>query len=355
MHEAQFITNLRILIKSYMPYWTGDEVFILKNGQWISLFALYILSMILFAIVRFFIKFKFRNQSEKSTLPFGLLTFSLTWLLGVRFLEFDENALAIFIRGAYILTAFSAVWSALLLVDFISLRFEKSITRSKYKFDDVLIPLLKKSAKVLVVSFGALLIAHSLTFDVASILAGLGIGGVAVAFAAKDTIANIFGSITVIIDRPFYIGDYVSLEKGIEGSVEQVGFRSTRLRTPYNSVITVPNSVLANMSIDNYGMRNYRRFRTTLFLDLNNSPQILEEFCNRLRYIIQLNPLLLHDQGQVTVNDISERSINILINIFILTNIAKVELEERQKIIFEILNLTNELGLILTKPNSFLN
>jgi MscS family membrane protein len=339
------LTSWRSRIKDRMPAWMGHEHFWLKDGQWISLLALFIFSSILMLVMRTFVKFYFSQQARKTTLPFGLLVFSLVWLVGVRFLEFDVEVLAVLIRIAYITTAFSSVWSALHLVDYISYRFEKASSQSKYKFDDVLVPLLKKSAKVLVVSFGALFVAHSMAFDVASILAGLGIGGVAIAFAAKDTIANIFGSVTVIIDRPFYIGDYVSLEKGIEGTVEQVGFRSTRLRTPYNSVVTVPNSVLANMSIDNYGMRNYRRYKTILFFEHSTAPEILEDFCNRLRLHINLNPLILHEQNQIYIHDVSERGLHLLVNVFFLTSSGVVELEERQKFIVVILRLASELNL----------
>lgn len=344
------LTNWRIKLKERMPSWMGQDYFFLKTGQWIALLLLLFLSVIVSAITRTIIKLYVNKRVKESTLPFGLLVFSLVWLIGVRFLEFDVDVLAVFVRGAYILTAFSAVWSALYVVDYVAYRFEKTSSRTKYKFDDVLIPLLKKSAKVLVVSFGAILVAHSLTFDIASILAGLGIGGVAVAFAAKDTIANIFGSVTVIIDRPFYIGDYVILEKGIEGSIEQVGFRSTRLRTPYNSLVTVPNSVLANMSIDNYGMRNYRRFKTFLYVDHETLPEKLEQLCHQLRYIVQLNPLMLHEQSQIYVNDISERSLNILINVFIQTNSSTIELEERQKFILAIMALATDLQIKIAKP-----
>jgi MscS family membrane protein len=344
------LKNWRISLKERMPTWMSSEYFLFKNGQWVALLLLFVIGMFSVFIAQTLIKNYFSEQAIKSTLPFGLLSFSLVWLLGVRVLEFDVDVLAIFVRGAYILTAFSAVWSALYIVDYVGNRIEKSRGRSKYKFDDVLIPLLKKAAKVLVISFGAILIAHSLTFDIASILAGLGIGGVAVAFAAKDTIANIFGSVTVIIDRPFYIGDYVALEKGLEGTVEQVGFRSTRLRTPYNSVVTVPNSVLANMSIDNYGMRNYRRFKTILYVEHETSAEKLNEFCNRLKYSVQLNPLMLHEQSQICVNDISDRSLHVLINIFIQTNLLAIELEERQKFILEIMSLATELKIKIAKP-----
>ena len=198
----------------------------------------------------------FKNKYHyKATLPFGLLAFSLVGMAGVRTLDLDLDSDAVLMRAFYILVALTSVWSALKIVDLITMHFVKVAKDTNNKFDNVLVPMLSKTSKVLVISFGTLLIAHSFTFDIGSILAGLGIGGVAVALAAKDTISNLFGSVTVIMDRPFLIGDYVSLDKGLEGTIEEVGFRSTRIRTPYQSLVSIPNNVLANMAIDNFGLR----------------------------------------------------------------------------------------------------
>ena len=100
-----------------------------------------------------------------------------------------------------------------------------------------------------------------------SIIAGLGIGGIAFALAAKDTLSNIFGSLTVLVDRPFHIGDWVVIGGETEGNVEDVGLRSTRIRTFYDSIVTVPNGQLTNVVIDNFGQRKYRRYRTNVSVE----------------------------------------------------------------------------------------
>lgn len=354
--------NWRTRFKDRMPMWTSEEFLMFKKGQWIGLFSLLFLSVTAFALVRFlataYLRFKVKNESLdfgeekqfKSTLPFGCLAFSIFWLIGIRFLEFDVEMLAIFARGSYIMTAFFSVWSMLKLVDYTSLHFEKMATDTDNKFDDVLVPMIKKTTKVLVIAFGAILVAHSLTFDIASILAGLGIGGVAVALAAKDTISNLFGSATVIIDRPFQIGDYVSLEKNLEGTIEQVGFRSTRIRTPYNSLVTLPNSVLANMAIDNYGLRRVRRYKTLLQLEYTTAPFKIEEFCQGLRSLIQINPLIKKDNAIVSLYEMSSSSIDILLTIFFITDDIKIELAERHKFIIEVLKLAEDTGVKFAYP-----
>ncbi len=358
--------NWRSRITERMPDWTGDEFLMFKKGQWLGFVIILLLSLASFSIIRFFatifLRFKIEQKSLdlveeeqfKSTQAFGFLAFSLTWLVGVRQLELDLDILKILSRGSYILTAVFFVWSALTVVDYVSLHFEKMAKKTANKFDDVLVPMLSKATKFLVFCFGALLVAHSLTFDVASILAGLGIGGVAVALAAKDTISNLFGSVTVLMDQPFQLGDYVMLEKGLEGSVEEVGFRSTRIRTPMNSLVTVPNSVLANMAIDNYGMRKVRRFKTKLSLDFNTPVNLIEEFCERIRYNIRMNPLVQTEEQFVTIFEISPSSIEIMISIYLMTNNQVAELSERHKLIVEIIKIADEMGVKFSYPTQTL-
>lgn len=354
--------NWRSRIKDRMPAWTAEDFLTLKKGQWLGLLVLFFISLTFLIVTRFitttFLSYKVNQRyldleeedQFKSTLPFGLLAFSIAWLIGIRFLEFDISVFEFFTRASYIMAAFFMVWSVLKIVDYVSLHFEKLASDTANKFDDVLVPMLKKTSKVMVVAFGAILIAHSLTFDVASILAGLGIGGVAVALAAKDTISNLFGSVTVLMDRPFQIGDYVSLEKNLEGTVEQVGFRSTRLRTPYNSLVTLPNSVLANMAIDNYGMRRVRRYKTFVQLEYSTPLAKIEEFCERVRYLIQLSPLIQKDNAIVTLYEMNSSSIDIMVTIFFVTEEYKIELSERHKFISEILKLANEMKVEFAYP-----
>ena len=357
------LTNWRTNLKAAMPKWMGNEIFIFKNGQWIGFIAIFILSLFVLSLIRILLAFYAKKQVRleflpttgddfyRRTLPFGLLAFSLTWMWLFRFLELDISTFAFLWRAFYILIAITSVWSTLNVVDYIALHFEKRAQESNNKFDDVLVPMLKKSTKVVVVGLGLILIAHSLTFDVASILAGLGIGGVAIALAAKDTISNLFGSVTVIMDRPFLIGDYVILDKGgLEGTVEEVGFRSTRLRTPHQSIVSLPNNVLANMAIDNYGMRGSRRFKTMLCIEYGTPLDKLEEFCERLRYVCKIHQFVDPSTAQVYVHEMTDNSVNILFNVFFNTKDGNIELTERHKMIIEILKIAEELGVKFATP-----
>ncbi len=350
-------SNWRTKIKGLLPVWTSEHFLIFTKAQWIGFIFIFILAILSMSLVRLLstlyihdlVKKESLNFKEKdhfkSTLPFGLLSFSLVCMGGIQLIEIDLTSYEFLLRVFYILIAISSVWSALKIVDLISMHFTKIAKDTSNKFDDVLVPMLSKTSKVLVISFGAILVAHSLTFDIGSILAGLGIGGVAVALAAKDTISNLFGSVTVIIDRPFLIGDYVLLDKGLEGTVEEVGFRSTRIRTPHQSVVSLPNNVLANMAIDNYGMRESRRFRIQLQVEVDTPVIKLEEFCERLRYLCQIHQVIDPTNAQVYIFDMTDKAINILLNVYFITTNGTVELTERHKLILEILKTAKELDV----------
>ena len=356
--------NWKTKLKSYLPEWMSDDLLIFTKGQWLGFLFIFSVGILALSLVRYlgtlYIRAMVRKESlsfknkdhYKATLPFGLLAFSLVCMGGVRLLDLDLDSYAVLVRAFYILIALTSVWSALKIVDLITMHFVKVAKDTNNKFDNVLVPMLSKTSKVLVISFGTLLVAHSFTFDIGSILAGLGIGGVAVALAAKDTISNLFGSVTVIMDRPFLIGDYVSLDKGLEGTVEEVGFRSTRIRTPHQSLVSIPNNVLANMAIDNFGLRGSRRFKTFIQVDYNTPVEKIEEFCERIRYMCKIHSMINPDNAQVYVNDMTDRSINILLVVFFKTKDANVELDERHKVIVEILKLASEMGVRFAFPTN---
>lgn len=358
--------NWKTRLKSYMPTWTSDDFLFFTKGQWIGFLVIFVISILALSLFRFLatiyihdlvkkesLDFKEKDH-YKSTLPFGLLAFSLVWMGGIRLLELDMDSYNVLIRAFYILIAFTSVWSSLKIVDLISMHFTKIAKDTHNKFGDVLVPMISKTSKVLVVAFGTILVAHSLTFDIGSILAGLGIGGVAVALAAKDTISNLFGSVTVIMDRPFLIGDYVFLDKGLEGTVEEVGFRSTRIRTPHLSLVSLPNNVLANMAIDNYGMRGSRRYKTILQLDYSNPVDKLEQYCERLRYLCKIHQIIEPTTAQVYIYDVTDKSINILVQVFLKTTATDVELTERHGLIVEMLKIANEVGVKFAYPSNSL-
>lgn len=148
------------------------------------------------------------------------------------------------------------------------------------------LPLIKKTARVFFVTIGVILIVQNLGYSVGSLLAGLGIGGLAVALAAQDSIANFFGSIVVAADRPMKVGDFVKIGATM-GVVEEVGLRSTRLRTRDKTVVTIPNRAMASEAIENFSAISRRRIEQTIGVTYETKPEQMEALLEELRRILR--------------------------------------------------------------------
>ena len=203
--------------------------------------------------------------------------------------------------------------------------------------------------KVFIFVFGMIYIADSLNIKVAPLLAGLGIGGIGFAFAARDTLENFFGSLTVVVDRPFQVGDWVVIGD-VEGTVEDVGFRSSRVRTFYNSLVTIPNGNLVRATVDNYGRRKYRRWKTHVSITYDTPPEKIEAFCEGIRELIRVHPYTRKDYYQVWLHQFAPSSLDVLVYMFFEAPDWTTELRERQRLILDIIRLANHLGIEFAFP-----
>ncbi|MCR9206572.1 MAG: mechanosensitive ion channel family protein, partial [Halobacteriovoraceae bacterium] len=308
------LTSWKEDIKNKMPDWTANRGFVLLNGQWLALGLLIFLGFLSERILRFILlslvvkalgkKGIIVNEElqKKLSFPLGVVVFTLFWNLGVRLLEFEDGLLSWLLRGGQVVFTIGCVLAAYQLVDYFCLYLEKKALESENKFDDILVPLIRKSSKTFVVAIGLIAIGDSLALDMKGLLAGMGIAGLGVSLAAKDTLSNLFGSLTVLLDRPFIIGDWVNINGNIEGTVEEVGLRSCRIRTFHNSLITIPNGILTNASIDNLGMRRYRRLSTTIGVQYDTPPEKIEAFCEGIRQIILSHPYTRKESFHVYFN-----------------------------------------------------
>ena len=204
--------------------------------------------------------------------------------------------------------------------------------------------------RFIIIIFGSILIANALDFDLTTLIAGLGITGLALALAAKDTISNIFGAISVLLDRPFKVGDWV-VASGNEGEVVEIGLRTTLLRTSLDTVITVPNASLVNKSIENYGKRRWRRFQPTLYIDLDSKPEAIELFCKGIEKLIQdCEKTTKKESSWATVSIISKDSIEIGCNLYWDVSNSLEERRVRQDWLIDITRLAKNEGIKFFEP-----
>ena len=260
-------------------------------------------------------------------------------------------AMAFAVRTIVVLTF---VWIGYRLVDVFAEWLASKANQTDSKLDDQLVPLLRKSLKVVVVILGTLMVLQNLGVDVGSLLAGLGIGGLAFALAAKDTIANFFGSVMIFVDKPFQIGDWVAVD-GCEGIVEEVGFRTTRLRAFDNSLIAIPNMKFTEQKIVNFGARRYRRHFTTLNLGYDTSPEQLQAFVEGVRGIVLAHPTTRKDAFEIHMSGFGAHSLDVMLYYFFEVSTWSAELEGRHEVMLSILRLAKDLGVSFAFPTRTLH
>jgi MscS family membrane protein len=245
------------------------------------------------------------------------------------------------------------VWAAYRLVDLLGAYLQIRAHRTDNKLDDVLFPLIPRSLKIFVTVVGIVFVAENLNMDISSLLAGLGLGGLAFALAAKDMVQNLFGSITILLDRTFSVGDWIVVGD-VEGSVESIGFRSTRVRTFYNSLITMPNSRFITAAVDNMGARRYRRMKCKLSLTYDTPPDRIEAYCEGVRELVRQHPYMRKDYFHVYFNEFAAASLDILVYVFWETPDWSTELRERHRFLLDCLRLAHRLDVEFAFPTQTL-
>lgn len=264
---------------------------------------------------------------------------------------YREPALAEFTNNIIQFLLILAVgWFLFNLVDVIDAALRRMSEKTKSRLDDQIVPLVRKSLRLFVVVVFTLFIAQNVfELNITGWLAGLGIAGLAVSLAAQDSIKNLFGSITVLFDKPFTVGDWIVTD-GLEGTVEEVGFRSTRIRTFYNSLITLPNANLINASVDNYGRRQYRRWKTHIGVQYDTTPDQLVAFTEGIRELVRTHPYTRKDYFQVWCHEFASSSLNVLLYVFHEVPDWSTELRERERLFLDIVRLADKLGISFAFP-----
>jgi len=290
------------------------------------------------------------EEQKKIFKPFGWLVASLFAWLMLSLLDIPAMLLVGLTIGVKIVATVTIVTAVFRFSDIFSRYIARATEKTSTKFDDMLIPLVRRSVKALVAVMALLFLAQNLNVEVWSLFAGFSIFGAMVALAGQDMVKNFFGSVTVLTDQPFAVGDWIVVN-GMEGTVEEVGFRSTRIRTFYDSLITLPNSQLITASVDNYGKRNYRRYTKKLAIKWTTSPDVLEAFCEGIRELVRSHPYTRKDSFQVWVNDINDYSLQVLIYIFWRTPDWNTELRERHRFLLDLHRLAKKLDIEFAYPS----
>jgi len=379
LYSNQTIGEVDRLHKETFPFGTDrllalipeigqDKYFGLYLWQLLGLLAIIFVGLVLHKIFTFSIeiglfkilaKYGYTDVGRKYLLPvakpfsyFLLIAFALVF---VRILQLPVESGRFIIRTLNILQPLAATIVFYKLVDVFGSYLKIMAEKTESTLDDQLVPLAQKTLKFFVVIVGSLIILREgLNVDIWPILTGLSIGGLAVALAAQDTLKNFFGSIMIFIDKPFQIGHWIT-SGDIDGTVEEVGFRSTRIRTFRNSLMYVPNAKLADSMVDNHGLRVYRRFFTTITVTYDTPPALLELFVEGLRAIVEKHPDTRKDTFHIYFNDLGSHSLNIMFYIFFTVPTWGEELRARHEVLIEVMKLAETLGVRFAFPTQTLH
>ena len=215
--------------------------------------------------------------------------------------------------------------------------FKKIANHKRIKGNQTLINFISKVTKGIIYVIATFLVMAELNFNLSGLIAGLGLGGVIVALAAQDIAKNLFGGMAIIVDKPFSVGDWIQTTN-YSGTVEDISFRSTRLRMTDNTVVTIQNSTLSNEPVINYAKLPMRRFSTTLNLALETNSNVVENIIGKVKFALSNTDGVLPNDLNVYLQKIADDGIEI--GIFFNTNIVSY---------YDYLSFCEQVNLLLLK------
>ncbi len=246
------------------------------------------------------------------------------------------------------------IWLLVRIMDGVFDWWEHRLDEDDKKMKGQMIPVLRSSSRLFLILIGFILVLQNLGYSVSSLLAGVGLGGAALALASKDMVANIFGSVVIFFDKPFTVGDWIDTG-GVEGTVEEIGIRTTKVRTFANSLVTVPNAIFTNTSINNWSRMRKRRIKMNVGLTYSTHPDKMEKAVEAIREIIRKDEKIHNDFFLVNFDNFGPFSLDVFIYCFTVTTNWAEFLQVKQDFQLKIMRAVHELGLSFAFPTQSLH
>lgn len=212
------------------------------------------------------------------------------------------------------------------------------------------VPTINKTLKIFIVIVGVLMVIDNLGYNVGGILATLGLGGAAIAFASQDTIKNLFGTFMIMLDRPFKVGDWIMVGDKVDGDVESIGLRSTKVRTWPKTVISIPNGVLANEYINNWTRMPKRRVKQVVGITYEATAEDMEGLVEDIREILRNDEGVNQEFILVNFTDFGSSSLDILVYYFSLSTKWLEYMDVRQRVNCKIMRAIHQRKLSVAFP-----
>lgn len=261
-----------------------------------------------------------------------------------------EKVFAFINKAERIILIFIITWAIYRALNVFIILLRTIVKEKEKKLDNYIIVFGGNTVKTLVIIMGILMILQEFGYNVTSIIAGLGIGGLAFALASKDFVANIFGFITIFLDKPFTVGDWI-VTPDIEGTVEDIWLRCTKVRTFDEALVTIPNALIASKPIINRSIMRKRRITFKLGITCSNKSGQVNELCSRIREMLANHHDINNDVIYVYFTEFAESSYNLFLYFFTNTTVWQEYLEIHHDVNLKIMNILEELGMEVAYPS----
>ncbi|MGD8237193.1 MAG: mechanosensitive ion channel family protein [Armatimonadota bacterium] len=355
-------------LSSYFPEWARREVVGIAIWQFTGAFVCILAGLVLRRISDFVFEKKLIPALSKTRVAFDnvvataaskplgylLLLGGIASAFAVLPLPREPNVHGFVFAALKVLLAANITWLLFRLVDAGVEELGALAERTESKLDDQLVPLVQKALKVTIGVIAGVWVVQLLGYSVSSLLAGLGIGGLAVALALQDTLGNLFGSVFIFLDRPFAVGDWIKVDD-VEGIVEDIGFRSTRIRTWPATQITIPNKTVANATIDNWSRMPKRQVSQTVGVTYETSPEQMAKAVETVREIVENDEGVDKEFTVVRFTDFGESSLNIMVYYYTTAVGWNEHLATKERINLCIMRALCDMGLEIAFPTQTLH
>lgn len=296
-----------------------------RNYLWFLFFI--VLGIIVSWIVIFFIRNIFikltqftKNKIDdiiakilSKPMPIKLIIVMIFFNIGFKYLTVSQGLTNFVGKATFVVVVFAiAIFLIKFFIGLIEEYLEEYAKTTESKYDDQMIPLLKTLVKIVFIIFATLVVLSNLGYNVTALLAGLGIGGIAIAFAAKDILENLISGVTIFAEKPFKVGDTLKTSEGI-GTVEEIGIESTKIRTYDNTVVVVPNRLLSTNSVENISARRARRENYTISLVYGTTGKKIQKAQDIIKKILLKDKNIEQDTIVIGFESFGDFSLNIRI------------------------------------------
>lgn len=255
----------------------------------------------------------------------------------------------VFYAGFRMAVVILVCWTATRSIKVLTYLMRGAMTIKEKIIDDRLMPFIEQILKIVVILIGFVMVLQEFGYDPSGLIAGLGLGGLAFALAAKDTLSNFFGSIMILTDKPFQVGDYVDF-KGYEGTVEMIGFRSTHVRLMDKSIVQIPNGILASEPLRNFSRRDRRRVHFTVGITYECTPAMMKAAITAVEDVISGQPRIHQDVVVVRFSKFAESALEIMVHCYAATNVWAEWLEIQEGVLLAVYERFGQLGIPFAYP-----